>query len=207
MLPTYTAEQLTAFEKRIERAFLKGEIRAPIHLSGGNEDQLIRYFKNVSPSDWVFTTWRSHYHCLLKGVPEDELYADIISGRSMYLNYPEYRIVASSIMGGILPIALGVALGVHRDMMVLKPPLPRIHVFVGDMAAMSGVYHEVVNYARWHEIPMSFVVEDNGLSTNTPTGEVWGYPLANTHDFSVSHYYKYERVWPHTGVGQWVTFG
>ena len=43
----------------------KGKIRAPIHLSGNNENQLIKIFKKVKKQDWVFSTWRSHYHALL----------------------------------------------------------------------------------------------------------------------------------------------
>ena len=35
---------------------------------------MIGVFKDVRPNDWVFCSWRSHYQCLLKGVPEDELH-------------------------------------------------------------------------------------------------------------------------------------
>ncbi|MEK7766161.1 MAG: insulinase family protein, partial [bacterium] len=62
-----------AFEQRVKDAFLEGRIRAPIHLSGGNEDQLIEVFSSVRPDDWVLSTWRSHYHALLHGIDPDWL--------------------------------------------------------------------------------------------------------------------------------------
>src|SRR5882672_2555148 len=109
------AYDLIAFEDSIAEAFNRGEIRAPVHLTSGNEEQLIEYFsKHVGPDDWICTTWRSHYHCLLKGVPPDELRAAIMAGRSISLCFPEHRIVSSAIAGGILPIALGIAMGSKR---------------------------------------------------------------------------------------------
>ena len=61
---------LIDFETDIETRFLNKEIKAPIHLSNGNEDELIEIFKFISRQDWVFSTWRSHYHALLKEIPE-----------------------------------------------------------------------------------------------------------------------------------------
>ena len=47
-----------------------GKIKAPIHLSGNNENELIKIFKKVNKkNDWVLSTWRNHYHALLKGIP------------------------------------------------------------------------------------------------------------------------------------------
>ena len=67
------AKELIEFDEEIATAFNNKEIRAPIHLHGNNENQLIKIFESISPSDWIFSSWRSHYHCLLKGVPRDQL--------------------------------------------------------------------------------------------------------------------------------------
>ena len=190
--------ELRAFEERVKVAFLAGEIHAPVHLSGGNEKEVLEIFKEVADDDWVFSTWRNHYHALLKGIPPDDLYRAILNGRSMYINSKAHKFLTSSIVGGVLPIALGVALGAKR----LKLD-ERVWVFIGDMAARTGIAREFMDYARGHELAVSIVVEDNGLSTNTPTMEVWGRGHRGPHH----HYYKYERSVPHVGVGQWVTFG
>jgi pyruvate dehydrogenase E1 component alpha subunit len=74
--------ELLSFESEIADLFNKGKIKAPIHLYYGNEDQLIKIFKNVNREDWVFCSWRSHYQCLLKGVPKTIIKNEIINGKS-----------------------------------------------------------------------------------------------------------------------------
>ena len=108
------AKELIEFEEEIATAFNNKEIRAPIHLHGNNENQLIKIFESISPSDWIFSSWRSHYHCLLKGVPPERLKRDILDGKSITLIYPEYKIYTSAIVGGIIPIALGTAIALKR---------------------------------------------------------------------------------------------
>jgi len=44
---TYSPSELIAFENEIEELFAEGRIKAPIHLSGGNEEELIRIFKDI----------------------------------------------------------------------------------------------------------------------------------------------------------------
>jgi len=67
-------EELIKFEEEIAEIFNSGKIKAPVHLYHGNEEQIINIFKNIKKEDWVFCSWRSHYQCLLKGVPKKEIY-------------------------------------------------------------------------------------------------------------------------------------
>src|SRR5258706_10994318 len=111
-----TAAELIAFERNVAEEFNRGSIRSPVHLSGGNEQQLINYFAaHFRPGDWICTTWRSHYHALLAGVPPSEVMAAILRGRSITLTFPAHRVISSAIVGGVIPIALGIALGIKRD--------------------------------------------------------------------------------------------
>ena len=53
-----------------------------------------------------------------------------------------------------------------------------------------------------NELPIAFVIEDNGLSVDTPTRVAWG-----TSTWSAEiHSYKYNRKYPHQGAGEWVVF-
>ena len=74
----WTKEELIGFEDDIIKHWENGEIKGPIHLSNGNEEPLIEVFKKISPSDWVFSTWRSHYHALLHGVEPSKLKQKIL---------------------------------------------------------------------------------------------------------------------------------
>jgi len=194
-----TKGELMAFEQRVIDAFLAKQIHAPVHLSGGNEDDLLRIFKGVDDRDWVLSTWRSHYHALLKGIPAEELFQQILDGRSMYIMSEKHRFISSSIVGGILPIACGLAMGIKRN-----EGTERVWAFIGDMTALTGIWYETARYAAGHVLPLTIVVEDNGVSTNTPTREVWGGGCGAQNKY---HYYKYTRIFPHVGIGQFVNFG
>lgn len=193
-----TKEELMEFSRKVSEEFANGKIRGPIHLSGGQEDALIEIFKQIKRTDWVFSTHRSHYHALLHGIDEKWLFDEIMNGRSITIENIDHHFISSAIVAGILPMALGVALGVKRQNLE-----NHVWAFVGDMTAEGGIYYEVVKYATRHRLPLSIVVEDNGFSTNTPTQVVWG--DKNSPETTVLKY-KYERVFPHQGCGKWVQF-
>lgn len=202
-----TKEELIAFENEIADIYCAGKIKAPIHLSDGNEDQLIEIFKNIKPEDWVFSTWRSHYHALLHGVPEEKVKEEILKGNSITLCFPEHRFFTSAIVGGIVPIAVGTALAVKR-----KKENRSVWCFVGDMTAEAGLFYENVKYANFHKLPITFVIEDNDESVGTPTEVVWGYDKKEKKPDYLLHarenivYYRYKKKYPHVGAGKWVTF-
>lgn len=193
---------LRAFSSRIAEHFNAGRIRAPVHLDDGNEEPLIRYFATVKPQDWICCSWRSHYKALLKGVPADELEAEILAGRSISLCIPKHRLISSAMVGGMLPIALGIALGIKR-----ADGDERVHCFIGDMTAMTGQFHECLTYAQNFDLPITFVVEDNGKSVCTPTLKAWNMAGNIVHrNFTKTYSFEYESQYPHAGAGQRVNF-
>lgn len=198
-----TPDDLIAFEQDIAGLFNAGAIRAPVHLSAGNERPLIEFFRRVRPQDWVFSSWRSHYHCLLKGVPAERVRDAIVGGRSISLCFPEQRVFSSAIVGGVLPIAVGVAMGIAR-----RGEDAAVYCFVGEMTAETGIAHESIKYSRNHRLPIHFVVEDNARSVCTDTREVWRQPTLSWEgrsDEYVTHY-RYESPYPHAGAGVRVQF-
>jgi TPP-dependent pyruvate/acetoin dehydrogenase alpha subunit len=201
--PQLTPEDLLAFEEDIAREFNDANIRAPVHLYYGNEDAIIGVFRHVRPEDWVLCSWRSHYQCLLKGVPASRLKAEIMAGRSISLCFPEYRIVSSAIVTGVLPIAVGVAWSIKR-----RGGQERVHCFMGEMTAETGVAHECMKYCRQWQLPVHWIVEDNGKSVCTDTRQTWNMPVLS-HELSSDPtvtYYKYESKYPHAGAGKRVQF-
>jgi|TARA_B100000282_G_scaffold296836_1_gene280390 pyruvate dehydrogenase E1 component alpha subunit len=196
---TLTEQDLLDFEIRVKDEYEKATISGPVHLSKGNEKQLIEVFKYIDPEDWVFSSWRNHYHALLHGVPEEHLWNLIVAGKSMSVFSEDPKLYTSSIVGGVLPIALGASIALKS-----KGSDKKAWVFVGDMTAETGVFHEVYKYSRRHNLPLEFVVEDNDMSTNTPTSETWNNIKT---DFPKDvFYYFYERGYPHHGTGQWILF-
>lgn len=196
-------EDLIAFEDEVAATFNAGKIRAPVHLYWGNEDQIIETFRRIRSQDWVFCSWRAHYQCLLKGVPRDQLMAEIVAGRSISLCFPAQRIYSSAIVGGVLPIAVGAAMSIKRS-----GEDARVYCFLGEMTAETGIAHESIKYSRNHQLPIHFIVEDNEKSVCTDTREVWSQSslsFEGVNDDYVS-YYRYKTKYPHAGAGVRVQF-
>jgi pyruvate dehydrogenase E1 component alpha subunit len=203
MITKLSEKDLISFETRIAETFNAGKIRSPIHLYGGNESKMLEVFSSILEEDWVLCSWRSHYQCLLKGVPEDRVYSEILQGRSISLCFPEYRIVSSALVGGILPIATGLALSIK-----LNKSKNKVHCFLGEMTSETGIAHECIKYSRNHNLPIRFIIEDNGKSVCTDSREAWGTDILTFEHFNdpMVVYYKYELSYPHAGGGVRVQF-
>jgi pyruvate dehydrogenase E1 component alpha subunit len=197
--PLWDKAGLIQFERKMADHWESGKVKGPIHLSGGNEDELIEIFKYIRKSDWVFSTWRSHYHALLKGVPSEWVEQEILEGRSITLVNKEEKFYSSAIVGAIIPISLGVALANKRD-----SKDETVWCFIGDMAFETGGFYEAHKYAKRYNLPIRFVVEDNGVSTNTPTAETWNGIKREVPEDVI--WYDYKKEWPHYGTGKWVIF-
>lgn len=194
-----SAEDLVAFEAEVAEVFNSGRVRGPVHLNDGNEEQLLGIFRVwIREGDWVLSSWRSHYHCLLKGVPRDVLMREITAGRSIALNFPEHRVISSAMVGGTLPIAVGIGWAIKWGDWD-----EQVWCFVGDMTAETGIAHECMKYCANHQLPVNFVVEDNGISVCTPTGEVWGVWDGR---WQYVRRYQYRSKYPHAGAGVRVQF-
>lgn len=196
--PIITKEELISFERKIADHWEAGKIRGPVHLSGGNEEQLIKISTKMKPNDWVFSTWRSHYHALIKGISPEWLENEIIEGRSITIVNKEEKFYSSAIVAGTIPIAVGAAMANKR-----MNNGEHVWCFVGDMSFETGVFMENHKYAKNFNLPITFVVEDNGVSTNTPTVETWGVKSEIPDDVI---WYSYKNNWPHYGTGKWVIF-
>ncbi len=239
----YTPEKLKEFEKSIVELFNDGKLKSPIHLSGSKdnkqEEALIKIFKDIRKEDWCFSTYRSHYHALLKGIPETWLKDWILDNKSIHVMNKEYKFVTSAIVAGCIPIAIGTAMAIkHKykskikekvdmdnyfqlteeqkreyltdyDKKVEELRVPHVYCFIGDMTATLGTFKDCCEYAYTQDLPITFIIEDNGLSTDTSTGEVWGVGDTKYWFRDWQHpnviYYEYERIYPHYGSGQFVS--
>jgi len=203
MITSLTAQDLVDFETEVAGLFNAGKIRAPVHLYSGNEEAMIRIFQDIRPEDWVLCSWRSHYQCLLKGVPRELLKEEIVAGRSISLCFAKYRIISSAIVTGVLPIAVGVGMAIkHRQ------GTERVFCFMGEMTSETGCAHECVKYVQNHGLPVHFIVEDNGKSVCTDTRKTWNQPVLTYEKTTSPHvsYYRYESKYPHAGAGVRVQF-
>ena len=195
----FTKDDLVKYERMIADHWEAGKIKGPVHLSGGNEEQLIEIGKRIKDTDWVFSTWRSHYHALIKGVCPVWLEEEILAGRSITIVSEKDKFYASAIVSSIIPIAVGAAMGIKQS-----GGDEKVWCFIGDMAFETGGFMEMHKYAKRYNLPIHFVVEDNGVSTNTPTEATWNGIKSEAPNDVI--WYDYKKEWPHYGTGKWVIF-
>lgn len=197
-------EDLINFEKEIADVFATGVIRGPVHLRTGREDQLIEIFKNIGPDDYVLGHWDSHELALLKGVPREDVKKMILDGRSISLCFSEYKVLCSGIVGSLMGVAAGIAWSLKR-----QHQKGCVYLFCGEMSAETGIFHESVKYALNYDLPVKYVVCDNGLSVMTNTREVWGSHepwFKGTKYEQKIIYFKYVNGYPHSGLGKLIKF-
>ena len=195
---TLSKQELIDFESKVRDTYEAGQIKGPIHLSKNNEDHLIEIFQYIDKNDWVFVPWRNHYQALLHGVDSDKLFNSIVNGNSMHTNNVEPNFYSSSIVGGVIPLAVGVAMALK-----MKKSKQRVWCFVGDMTMETGIFHEAYKYAKNFDLPLEWVIEDNNMSVHTPTDMAWNEKMQIPDDV-IS--YSYEMGYPHHGTGKWVNF-
>lgn len=201
-----TKEDLEKFTDNVKKLYESGKIRAPVHLGGGEgyAENLIEIFKNIGNNDWVFSTWRNHYHYLLSRNNPRKLLQQILDGKSMHVF--DDKFFTSAIVGGIAPIATGVAYAIKH-----KGENSRVWCFLGDMGASCGIAIESMRYACGHSLPINFIIEDNGLSVKTKTRDAWGcgkcesWNRCNLIGGNVKKY-NYNRIFPHAGTGIFILF-
>ena len=165
--------RIRRFEENLYQMYLNKQVpgMSP-HLSVGQEAVAVGVCHAMQPQDYLLTTHRGHGHVLAKGANMNRMLAEIMGkesgycrgrGGSMHIADVSLNIVgANGIVGGGLPIAVGVALSCvyqKKDAVVV--------CFFGDAAANIGAFHESLNMAAVMNLPVVWVCENNqyGLST------------------------------------------
>lgn len=154
---------------RIESLYHTDEMKTPIHLYIGQEAVAVGVCANLHRDDYVSSTHRSHGHYLAKGGDLKSLIAELYCretgcskgrGGSMHLvDVSVGHMGSSSIVGGCIPIATGLALSIQMKKQ------NRVSVaFFGDGGADEGVLYESVNFAILKQLPVIFIYENNQFS-------------------------------------------
>lgn len=159
-------------EQRIIALYPSDKIQSPVHLSIGQEAVAVGICDVIHSDDLVFATYRSHAFYIAKGGRLDRMFAELygrvggVSGGkagSMHLAAPEVGLMGSSaVVASTIPHALGAALR-FKQMHARRIALA---VF-GDGATEEGVYHECLNFASLHSLPVLFVCENNRLAVHS----------------------------------------
>ena len=157
------------------------EFKCPVHLCIGQEEVPHALSHFLRKDDWLFSTHRSHGHYLAKrGDPQkliDEirgLESGLNEGFAGSMSYsdPEINFHASAIVGGLIGVATGTALGLK-----LSGSDAIVVCCVGDGATEQGVFWESVNFSVVKQLPILFICENNQYSTHVHVSERQATPI------------------------------
>jgi len=178
------------FEEAAEQSYIRGLIHGTMHLSIGQEASAVGAVAALRPDDYILSTHRGHGHCIAKGADPSFMFAEFFGkdtgycrgrGGSMHIaDVAGGNLGANGIVGGGLPIAVGVGLSakMRRSGQVCM-------VFFGDGASNEGAFHEALNLASIWKLPVVFVCENNkyGMSMSTARSM----PVANVADRAAAY--------------------
>ncbi|MCW2249054.1 pyruvate dehydrogenase E1 component alpha subunit [Azospirillum fermentarium] len=167
-----TMRTIREFEERLHIDFAKGDIPGFVHLYAGEEACAAGIMMHLNDNDRIASTHRGHGHCIAKGVDVHEMMAEIYGrstgacrgkGGSMHIaDLSKGMMGANGILGAGAPLVCGAALAakVRGDGGVGI-------TFVGDGASNQGTFLESMNLAAVWNLPVVFVVENNGYAEST----------------------------------------
>ena len=158
---------------KIESLYHLDEMKTPVHLCIGQEAVAVGVCATLDKHDYISSNHRGHGHYLAKGGDLKRMIAELYCretgcskgrGGSMHLvDVAVGHIGTSSIVGGCIPIATGLALASQMKKQ------NRVSVaFFGDGAADEGVLYESVNFAIFKQLPVVFIYENNHFSVCSP---------------------------------------
>lgn len=165
------------FEHRLQKDM--ASIFVPVHLCLGHEGVGADLYECLQPQDWLFAPHRNHHLYFAKGGSEQKLW-DEIKGLETGMNQgfsgsqgfsdSGINFHASAIVGGLVGVATGAAYA-------LKGTGAVVVSVVGDAGTEAGVFWESLNFAALHQLPILYIVENNGMSVDSPIEERQATPL------------------------------
>jgi pyruvate dehydrogenase E1 component alpha subunit len=168
----YQMVLIRRLEEKAAESYSLGKIGGFCHLYIGQEAVAVGAISALRPDDYVLTSYREHGQALAKGVPADEIMAELFGkaggcsagkGGSMHLFDADVNFLGGhAIVGGQIPLATGVAFGTKykgTDQVTL--------CFFGEAAVNQGAFHESMNMAQLWKLPCVYICENNQYGMGT----------------------------------------
>jgi pyruvate dehydrogenase E1 component alpha subunit len=167
-----TMVRIRRFEERSLRSYQAKKIGGFLHLYIGQEAVATGCCSLMGAHDHVITAYRDHGHAIAVGMDTRALMAENYGkvtgcskgkGGSMHYFAPDKNYWGGhGIVGGQIPLGAGLAYGIKY-----KGLKGAAMAFMGDGAVNQGAVHEAYNLAALWQLPVVFVIENNGYSMGT----------------------------------------
>lgn len=164
--------RIRRFEQQALKHYNNGAMGGFLHLYIGQESVAVGTASLMNGKDEIITAYRDHGHALAVGMGMDECMAELFGkgtgcskgkGGSMHFFAPDKHYWGGhGIVGGQAPLGMGLAFALKY-----KGLKGCAVAFLGDGAVNQGVFSECLNMAALFELPVVFVIENNGYSMGT----------------------------------------
>ncbi|MDZ4755996.1 MAG: pyruvate dehydrogenase (acetyl-transferring) E1 component subunit alpha [Phycisphaerae bacterium] len=167
------------FEVRCMQAYQDKKIGGFCHVYIGQEAVAVGCVAAMEPRDPLVTAYRDHGHALARGMAPKYCMAEMFGkiggcakgkGGSMHMFDKSNNLFGGhGIVGAQCPLGAGLAFATkYEDEVISKGTSNRVTLcFLGDGALNQGAFHEAMNLAGLFDLPVIFVVENNGYSMGT----------------------------------------
>jgi acetoin:2,6-dichlorophenolindophenol oxidoreductase subunit alpha len=164
--------RIRRFEESSGKLVETGEMPGFLHLYVGQEAVAAGVMSVLTDEDQITSTHRGHGHAIAKGAEFRPMFAELYGkttgyckgrGGSMHIvDMNRGMLGANAIVGGGIPIAIGAGFAsqYRGDGTVAV-------TFFGDGATNIGAFHEAINMAAVWDLPVIFVIENNGYAEFT----------------------------------------
>ena len=160
------------FEERSLRSYNQGKIGGFLHLYIGQEAVATGIVSLMEENDHIITAYRDHGHALAVGMSMNECMAEMYGkhtgcskgkGGSMHFFAPDKNYWGGhGIVAGQTPLGAGLAFALKY-----KGLKGCALTFLGDGAVNQGSFMETLNLVSLWDLPVVFVIENNGYSMGT----------------------------------------
>ena len=164
--------RIRRFEQASLRQYQKGKMGGFLHLYIGQESVAVGTVSLRGPNDHIITGYRDHGHAIAVGMSMDECMAELYGratgcskgkGGSMHFFAPDKNYWGGhGIVAGQTPLGAGLAYGLKYQGLE-----GACLCYLGDGAINQGAFHESLNLAALFDLPVIYVIENNGYSMGT----------------------------------------
>jgi TPP-dependent pyruvate/acetoin dehydrogenase alpha subunit len=164
-----------ALEDRLTALYRTGKVVGGLYSSRGQEAISVAAAFALDAGDFLAPMIRNLGALLVRGFSPADILTQYMARRTspsggrdcnIHIGDLERGVVPPvSILGALMPVMAGIALAARMQ----KKSIVAL-TFIGDGGASTGDFHEGVNFAAVHRLPLVVVIEDNGWAYSTPTG-------------------------------------
>ena len=161
-------------EGRLGHLYRQNQVVGGLYSSLGQEACSVGSAYALEDGDFYAPMIRNLGSVLVRGVPPRDVFAQYCAraigptrgkDQNLHFGWVERGLIAPvSVVGALVPVMAGVALELK-----LRGKRQMALTYIGDGGMSTTDFHEGMNFAAVHKLPLVLIVENNGYAYSTPT--------------------------------------